>query len=107
MKVLNKAMNKKTLKALRRAINEIDHGIINLIKKRIDIGKKVAKAKIKIGMQIRDRKREKDVIKNAMTLSKKKGIIKTKRDEKMIKALFSWMIKKNIEEQKRYFIKAR
>lgn len=101
-KVLQKALMK-----LRRAINKIDHSILNLVKQRLNIGKSIAKVKIKMLKRIRDKKREKEVVSNAIALAKKKGIIKTKADEKMIKALFNWMIKRNVEEQKHIFYSKR
>jgi chorismate mutase len=49
---------------LRRKIDLIDRKILKLLEQRIQIAEKIIKMKIKSGLNITDRKRENEIIKN-------------------------------------------
>ena len=47
---------------LRNKINKIDSKLVNLLKKRFEIAKKVGKYKLKKGLAVEDKKREQEII---------------------------------------------
>ena len=51
----------KELVKLRGEINKLDNKLINLLKKRFEISKKVGKYKLKKGLVVEDKKREKEI----------------------------------------------
>ena len=59
----------KELVKLRGEINKLDNKLINLLKKRFEISKKVGKYKLKKGLAVEDKKREKEIF-NAMNAPK-------------------------------------
>jgi chorismate mutase len=65
-------MKKDQLFDLRRKIDSIDKKILRLLEKRVEIAKKIIKTKIKRGLEITDRKREKEIIENLKKATKNK-----------------------------------
>ncbi|WP_343154649.1 prephenate dehydratase domain-containing protein [Buchnera aphidicola (Pseudoregma panicola)] len=84
----------------RKKINEIDKKIINLLFKRNKISKKIAKIKIYLKKNIKDKNREKEILLNIYNKSKKYNISK-----KYIKKIFISIIKYSIKIQKKIFRK--
>ena len=62
------------LEDLRRKIDEIDAGIVELISKRIRIAEEVGKEKEKQGKQIEDREREGLVLENVRNIARSANI---------------------------------
>lgn len=67
-------MNEKSLEELREEINDVDQGLIDLLSKRLEIVDDILKIKNKTGKDIRDRKREQEVIERVRELAKEKGL---------------------------------
>ncbi|WP_343183916.1 prephenate dehydratase domain-containing protein [Buchnera aphidicola (Ceratovacuna keduensis)] len=82
----------------RKKINKIDKKIINLLFERNNISKKIAKIKICIKKNIKDKNREKEILLNIYNKSKKYNISK-----KYIKKIFRTIIKYSIKIQKKIF----
>jgi len=57
-------MKNKKIIDLRKKIDKIDRKLFNLLEKRLDLCKKIAKEKIKNNFKIKDSKREKNLIKD-------------------------------------------
>jgi len=79
----------------RKQIDKIDSQIIKLIKKRLDVAKKIGNYKKKNNLKIQDKKREAQKLK---TLEKIAEI--RKLDKKHIKEIFKQIIKSSREVQK-------
>lgn len=88
------------INSLRNEIRSIDYKIIKLIKKRIEIGKKILILKIKNNKNIRDNKYEKKVINRAILFSKKLNI-----NVVYIWILFKILINLTLREQKKLYKK--
>lgn len=76
------------LQKLRRSIDQIDKKIVMLIAKRFLIVKKIGKVKKENGMKIRDKEREKEVIRNL-----EKQAEKFKLNKKFVNSIFNAIIK--------------
>ncbi len=63
----------KQIIKLRKEIDKIDHKIMNLVKKRLAISRKIIKEKKKSGIKACDRKRENEVINNVLRKAKLKN----------------------------------
>ena len=92
-------MNNRKLNNVRNQIDKLDYRLLNLIKKRTDLVKKVTKIK-KFKKQIVDKKRIKKVLKNI----KKKSILK-KIDPVITRKIWFSMIQAYIDYEKKYFKK--
>jgi chorismate mutase / prephenate dehydratase len=64
------------LSKLRKEINKIDDDIVGLLKKRKKVVEKVAKVKVKHGLEIFDKKRENEIAGKLNKLAKKHGLRK-------------------------------
>jgi len=64
------------LTKLRKEINKIDDDLVKLLKKRKKVVEKIAKVKIKHGLEIFDKKRENEIAKKLNWLAKKHGLRK-------------------------------
>ena len=87
------------LSKLRKKIDKVDHKLLNVIKLRTDLVKKVIKTK-KFKKQIIDKNRIKEVLKNIEKLSKRKKI-----DTKITRKIWISMINSYIDFEKRNFKK--
>ena len=92
-------MKNKKLISVRKKIDKIDYKLLNLIKIRTDLVKKVVKIK-KFKKQIVDQDRIKKILKNIRKLSKKKKI-----DIKITQRIWLSMIYSYIDYEKRTFKK--
>jgi len=92
-------MNKTKLTKVRKEIDKIDHKLIDVIKKRTLLVKKVIKLK-KYKKQIVDKNRIKKVLSNIKKLSIKKSV-----DPKVTQKIWISMIKSYIEYERRNFKK--
>ncbi len=59
-----------TIKKFRKQIDLIDKKILSLLEKRIKIAQEIIKIKIKKGLKITDKKREKEIIENLIRKTK-------------------------------------
>ena len=69
-------MKNNELLDLRRKIDSIDKNILCLLEKRIQIAKEIKKIKIKRGLCITDRKREREILENLKRQTKDKNLKK-------------------------------
>ena len=92
-------MNNKNLNKIRKEIDLLDLKLLNLIKIRTQLVKKVIKIK-KFKKQIVDKKRIKYVLSNIRKRSLKKNI-----DPKITNRIWSSMIKSYIDYERRVFKK--
>tara|TARA_Y100000590_G_scaffold97506_1_gene110925 strand:+ start:1642 stop:1923 length:282 start_codon:yes stop_codon:yes gene_type:complete len=92
-------MNKKNLLVVRKNIDKIDLKILNLLKTRTELVKKVILLK-KFKKQIVDKKRIKKVLLNIKRISIKKNI-----DPKITNKIWKSMIRGYIDFEKRNFKK--
>jgi chorismate mutase len=68
-------MERDQLFDLRRKIDSIDRKILRLLEDRLKIAKEIMNVKIKRGLKITDKKREKEIIEN-LKKTTKNGILK-------------------------------
>tara|TARA_B100000029_G_C17185924_1_gene818757 strand:- start:337 stop:618 length:282 start_codon:yes stop_codon:yes gene_type:complete len=92
-------MDKKKLNLVRKKIDKLDFKLLDLIKQRTKLVKKVIKIK-KYKKQIVDRKRINKVLRNI-----KKNSIKRKIDPTITKKIWITMIKSYIEYERKNFDK--
>jgi chorismate mutase len=59
-----KAEKENELKKLRKEIDKIDKKIVKLLEERLKIAEKIMKLKVKKGLNLTDKKREKEIIGN-------------------------------------------
>jgi chorismate mutase len=64
------------LTKLRKEINKIDDDIVGLLKKRKKVVEKVARVKVKHGLEVFDKNRENEIAKKLNRLAKKHGLRK-------------------------------
>lgn len=88
-------MKKDKLKEFRKCIDEIDNNIISLILKRNKIVKKIGEYKKQNDINITDKEREKEVIKNIDKLAKHKN------DKDLLKKIYSKLISHSKKEQRK------
>jgi len=86
----------ESLAAFRQEIDRLDDRILELLKARVNIAKKIAKVKSDKGLPIRDEQRERELL--TKIGSKAKGF---KLDPKLIKRIFREIIELSVEAQKR------
>lgn len=84
------------IKKIRKEIDELDSDLLNTLRKRFELSKKVAEYKYKNSMRIFDNGREKEIIKKGIDKLKKQGF----EDARFIKKLFRIIIKKSRKIQK-------
>ena len=92
-------MNKKKLNSVRNKIDRLDYKLLNIIKSRTYLVKKIIKIK-KYKNQIVDQKRIRKVLANVRKLSIKKNI-----DPKITHKIWISMIRSFIDYEKRNFNK--
>lgn len=83
----------------RNRINLIDEQIIKLLSERRKLSKEIAQLKELSSSDIRDRNREKEVLKHIIKLAKDEGL-----DSHFISKIFSEIIEDSVNLQKKYFI---
>jgi len=83
----------------RNRINLIDEQIIKLLSERRRLSKEIAQLKELSSSDIRDRNREKEVLKHIIKLAKDEGL-----DTHLISKIFSEIIEDSVNLQKKYFI---
>jgi chorismate mutase/prephenate dehydratase len=83
----------------RNRINLIDEQIIKLLSERRKLSKEIAQLKELSSSDIRDRNREKEVLKHIIKLAKDEGL-----DTHLISKIFSEIIEDSVNLQKKYFI---
>lgn len=83
----------------RNRINLIDEQIIKLLSERRKLSKEIAQLKELSSSEIRDRNREKEVLKHIIKLAKDEGL-----DTHFISKIFSEIIEDSVNLQKKYFI---
>ena len=59
-----KVEKENELKKLRKEIDKIDKKIVKLLEKRLKIAEKIMKLKVKKGLNLTDKKREREIIEN-------------------------------------------
>jgi monofunctional chorismate mutase len=69
MVTLNLSIMDKRILEQRKAIDEIDGKIISLLKKRMDVSKKVGELKTELQIPIEDKSRENDIIERLSELA--------------------------------------
>lgn len=84
----------KELDNFRKKINKIDLELFELIKKRMEVSKKIGNFKKQNNLPILDVKREKKIFEKLKKLAEEKNL-----DKAFIKELFELIIKKSKEEQ--------
>jgi len=85
-----------SIEKYRREIDHIDHKIIHLLYKRFNMAKEIAKEKKKEGLDIRDKKRERKVLRDKSSLAKRYGI-----SVKLTKKLYTLIMKESRRLQKK------
>ena len=90
-------MNKNKLKLARNKVDQLDHKIFNLIKKRTQTVKYMLSLK-KFKKQIVDQKRINEILKNIKNISIKNGV-----DPKITSRIWKSMIWSYVDFQKRNF----
>jgi chorismate mutase len=65
-------MKEDKISELRKRIDLLDRIILRLLEERLRLAKKIIKTKIKRGLEITDRKREKEIIENLKKATKNK-----------------------------------
>ncbi|MGQ9643706.1 MAG: chorismate mutase, partial [Ignavibacterium sp.] len=83
----------------RNRINLIDEQIIKLLSERRRLSKEIAQLKELSSSDIRDRNREKEVLKHIIKLAKAEGL-----DAHLVSKIFSEIIEDSVNLQKKYFI---
>ncbi|MFH1801608.1 MAG: chorismate mutase [archaeon] len=83
------------LNDFRQEINKIDLELLNLIKKRMNISRKIGKFKRQNNLLIFDSQKEKEIFEELENLAKKKDL-----DKDFIKSLFKLIMNKSKKEQK-------
>ncbi|WP_406656920.1 chorismate mutase [Methanolobus sp. ZRKC2] len=83
-----------TIKEVRAEIEKIDHEIIELIHKRVDLAEKVLESKQKEGMQITDKGQNHVVLGRAVDAATEKNL-----DTSSVKEIFEILIRMSIERQ--------
>ena len=91
--------NKKNIIKIRKKLDQLDNKLLNIIKKRTYLVKKILSNKTS-KKQIVDKKRIKIILKNIKSKSKKKNI-----DIKLTKMIWAGMIKGYIDFERRKFKK--
>lgn len=87
------------MKDKRNRINLIDEQIIKLLSERRRLSKEIAQLKELSSSDIRDRNREKEVLKHIIKLAKSEGL-----DAHLVSKIFSEIIEDSVNLQKKYFI---
>jgi len=87
--------NKAYLKKLRKQVDETDNKIIELLKKRFEISKKIGKYKKQNNLSIKNKKREKHLLEKNKNKAKRHNL-----KPKFVKKLFKLILKesKKIQE---------
>lgn len=67
-------MSDEKLKKKRDEVDEVDRELIDLLAKRLEVAHEIMGLKEKAGMEIRDRKREQEVIKEARRLARERSL---------------------------------
>lgn len=80
------------LEELRDEIDRIDAGILELIKNRLDVGREIGKLKKEKNMAVRDKERERLIIKKVRENAKDAGI-----PQDNIERIFNELIRINIK----------
>lgn len=93
---MDKSEAKKILNETREQIDILDKKILKLICERTLLGKKIAKAKMILGMDIEDPIREKEIENKARKIARKNKI-----NEKKITKIVKILTEMNREEQKK------
>jgi chorismate mutase len=88
-------MKIKMIKSLRKEIDKVDKKVISLISKRLKLVEKIGKEKKKLNLNIKDKKREEEVLKNLL-----KEADKNKISRNLIKRLFKEIILESRKIQK-------
>jgi len=80
---------------LRKEIDELDKQIINLLKKRTDIAKKIGELKLEKKLPTRDNAREQEVLDRVAAGASEQGL-----NPELAKCIFREIIKLSVEAQK-------
>jgi len=80
----------------RREIDHLDHKIMHLLYKRFHIAKEIAKEKKKEGLDIKDKKRERKVLRDKSSLARRYSI-----SVRFTKKLFTLIMKESRRVQKK------
>lgn len=83
------------LDKLRQQINEIDKSLISLIKQRFELTHKIGVLKKRIGLPIRDKRRERQVLEMTTLEAQNLGL-----DKKLIKSLYKAFMKQAVKNNK-------
>lgn len=67
-------MSEEEIEKLRERIDHIDRKLVELLSDRIEVAKDILKLKQEIGKEVRDRKREQEVIERARDFAREKGL---------------------------------
>lgn len=84
------------LEHIRQEIDKIDDEIINLLSKRKDLVREIAKIKKESNKPVLDKKREQEIIERLKTKAKEQGL-----DESFINSIFEIILKNSRNEQER------
>ena len=83
---------------IRMAISEIDHQLIDAIARRSDLVEEILKAKARSGSPVRDREREREVLRNAVQQGAEKGV-----PAELVETLFHALFEASIRRQRQQF----
>jgi chorismate mutase len=89
-------MKDESIEQIRKKIDDIDQRIIELVAQRLKIAKELAKLKKKLGMEIRDRKRELAIINRA-----KKTALELGLDQNFVETLMIYLIANTAAAEKK------
>lgn len=90
-------MDSDVLKNYRKQIDRVDKEIIFLIKRRLQLSKKIAKFKLEKELPIQDHNRESEILRNVVSQAKLMEI-----SESFTRRLFELMISESLKEQEKF-----
>jgi chorismate mutase len=88
--------SKINLKKLRKEIDKIDRALLKILAKRFKITRKIGFYKKANKLKIQDKKREKEILKERIHLSRKLNL-----DQNLVEKIFKQIFKKVVEENKK------
>ena len=84
------------INSLRTQIDRVDDRILFLLKKRVNIAKKIAEVKFENGLPIRDNHREKEVLDSAASKAAREGL-----SPELMRRIFREIVELSTEAEKR------
>ncbi|MBS7627050.1 chorismate mutase [Candidatus Bathyarchaeota archaeon] len=85
-----------SIEELRKSIDKIDNRILTMLKKRVELARKISRIKAKKNLPIRDIVREREVVERAVTWARKDGL-----NQKLTSDIFKTIIELCVEAEKK------